>query len=159
MTVRRPPQLEPLGDRILPSAAVPTAPHPLAGRGEGAYAADAVQSGAGTAYRLDGAADLKGLGPATITGVVNAVGFIQQGHAGGTLTFATARGSVTVELAGPEQPAFAPLPHAFAYRVVGGGGAFARLADHGVLYLALGPAAGGAGQGPHGSFALALDEP
>jgi hypothetical protein len=163
--------LEPLGDRVLPSATalpMPAAPltavlataqpalHLLQGHGRGSYTADAVQSGAGAAYRLQGTADLAGLGRVTVSGLVHAVGFIQHGHAGGELTFTNGRGSVTVELLGAEQPAFSPLPGAFHYRVVAGTGAYKDLTGEGTLQLALHPGAAGTGGTPHGTFALTI---
>jgi hypothetical protein len=164
-------ELEPLGDRVLPSAALPlplpaapltaalatTQPplHLLQGHGRGSYTADAVQSGAGAEYRLQGSADLAGLGRVAVRGSIRAVGFIQHGHAGGELTFTNARGSVTVELVGAEQPAFSPLPQSFHYQVVAGTGAYKGLAAQGALQLAL-HAAPGVGGAPHGTFSLTV---
>jgi hypothetical protein len=160
-------QVEELGARLLPGVAplaLPGAPvaaiHPpqqpehfqLAGHGGGDYTAVSSRLDPGTTYRLQGSADLAGLGPVTVAGSVSAVGFVQHGHAAGSLTFANARGSVTVQLQGPEQPGFSPLPQAFAYRVVGGTGAFQRLTSQGTLQLALraGPVA------QHGTFTLSF---
>src|SRR5262245_42471800 len=162
--------LEELGSRILPSATplpAPPAPaqalagldfHPgLHGQGRGAYQTDAVVSGAGRVYRLRGAADLAGLGHFALSGSVHAVGFIAQGHAGGTLTFRNARGTVTLALEGPEQPAFSPLPQTFSYRITGATGGYAGLSGSGQLSLALAGASTGGVQDPtHGSFTLAL---
>jgi hypothetical protein len=163
-------ELEPLGERVLPSAALtmpdapltaalaPTQPalHLLEGHGQGSYTGDAVQAGAGAEYRLQGTADLAGLGRVAVSGSVRAVGFIQHGHAGGDLTFTNGRGSVTVELLGAEQPAFSPLPQAFHYRVVAGTGAYKDLAGQGTLQLALHAGAPGVGGAPHGTFSLTI---
>src|SRR5262249_15189432 len=103
--------LEELGSRILPSASpLPAPPAPAQalaaldahpgpqGHGQGTYQTDAVISGAGRDYRLNGAADLAGLGHFAVSGGAHAVGFIQRGHAGGELTFRNDRGSVTLAL-------------------------------------------------------------
>jgi len=165
MARRRPPlRLEELGARVAPSATpllppaaaeaaalvsgMAPAPH---GHGSGSYSDDPVQSGAGIDYHLQGEAHLHGLGHFTVRGSVRAVGFVRHGHAGGTLTFTDARGAVTVELQGPDQPAFAALPQRFGYRVVAATGAYAGLSGQGELSLVLRAASDG-----HGTFALDL---
>ena len=165
-------ELEPLGDRVLPSTTalpLPTGPlmaslapaqpalHLLEGHGRGSYTADAIIPDAGAEYRLQGFADLAGLGRVALSGSVHAVGFLQRGHAGGDLTFTNARGSVTVELLGPEQPAFSPLPEAFRYKVVAATGAYKGLAAQGTLQLALHAGAPGmVGGARHGTFSLTI---
>jgi hypothetical protein len=145
-------QVEELDARILPSTAafpLPVPPaaaaltahpprhHALAGHGQGRYTRELVPADFGGVFDLQGAADMAGLGRVTATGRVNSVGFVPSGRAGGTLTFANARGSVTVQLRGPEQRGFSPLPQQFHYQVVSGAGAFRHLADQGTLQLAL----------------------
>jgi hypothetical protein len=168
-------EVEPLGDRILPSASplsVPAAPlaaalaaqqppvHILTGHGQGTYTADQIMSGAGAQYRLQGTANLAGLGRVTVSGSVSGVGFIQHGHAGGTLTFSNARGSVTLQLQGPDQPGFSALPQGFHYRVVGATGAYKGLAAQGSLQLVLHasplPMPGAGMVTPHGTFTLTI---
>lgn len=171
MASRRPPlHLEELGARILPSATLVDPPpaatalaspscvavHILDGHGHGRYTSDAVQSGAGIEYRLSGHADLAGLGQVKMTGSVHSVGFIQKGRAGGTLTFTNTHGSVTVELQGPEQAGFSPLPERFRYHVVGGSGAYAHLSDSGTLALSQHALPTGDRQGAHGTFTLSI---
>jgi hypothetical protein len=165
-------RLEELGARVLPSATplapapptnaalvyhtMPATHHPLAGHGHGNYSADAIQSGAGITYNLQGTANLADLGHVSIKGWVHSVGFIQNGHAGGQLTFSNGKGSVTVELTGPAQPAFSALPQKFDYRVVADTGTYAHLSDHGTLTLVLTAAPIRSGGGPQGSFTLTL---
>jgi hypothetical protein len=144
------PQVEELGQRVLPSAvalmppkaapalAAPLPPqlkHPLSGRGSGVFSTDLIPSEAGTVFHLRGSATLAGMGPVEVLGSVTSVGFIQTGRASGMLTLFGNGGSVTVELQGPVQPAFSPLPHYFHYHVTGGIGAFQHLADSGTLRL------------------------
>jgi hypothetical protein len=160
-------EVEQLGDRVLPStaalplpvppaAAAVTAHHALAGHGQGTYTGDQVVCGAGQQYHLQGSANLAGLGRVNVGGSVHGVGFIQNGNAGGTLTFTNARGSVTVQLQGPEQPGFSPLPEEFHYRVVGSTGAYKGLAAQGSLQLVLHASPGAGAVAPHGTFALTI---
>lgn len=156
-------QVEELSARTLPSVSslAPTALttfHPghhqtLDGEGFGIYTTDLIQSGAGKAYHLQGFANLDGLGRVAVSGDVHAVGFIQNGHAGGELTFTNQRGSVTIELEGPAQPGFSPLPKSFTYHVASTTGAFRNLSDHGTLQLNVSAVIAGNGH-PHGFFTL-----
>ncbi len=135
------------------------APHALAGSGSGSYAvypllaaADPLPGSAaplhvivgnvGERYDVTGTANLARLGAVTVTGSVYGLGFIATGHATGTLTFSNSHGSVTVDLTGPSQPGFSPLPTQFQYTVVSGAGAYQQVHDQGTLSLVLQPAAG-----------------
>jgi hypothetical protein len=152
MSIRCRLQIEELGQRILPSAtpgllplpaftSVLAAPHAhaLAGQGSGTYIGGSMVVDAGESAMLNGSAYLARLGHVTVTGTVAGLGFIVSGHAWGTLTFANARGSVTVALEGPLQSGFSPLPEQFSYTVVSGTGAYQHLHDHGSLKLVLHP--------------------
>jgi hypothetical protein len=115
----------------------------------------------GVNYSFTGAADLARLGHVTVSGSALSLGNIQTGHASGTLVFTNAHGSVTVELTGPSQPGFAPLPTQFAYTVVSGTGAYQHLQDHGSLTLILAPQAvtplpGALPAGFQGTFTLTI---
>jgi hypothetical protein len=166
--------LERLGSRILPSAS-PVAAHsapvflgppvvqpnpPLSGHGHGSYFYDAVESGAGIEYRMSGTAALPGMGTVGVRGSVHSVGFIQKGHAGGELTFGGPHGSITLELTGPTQAGFSPLPTSFTVRVVAETGAYAGRHWHqGRLTLNVIPAPTAVGVPPRGVFTLALNLP
>jgi hypothetical protein len=167
----RPLRLEELGARVLPSAVPllpvphasdalvshtmpPTLLHPLAGHGSGSYSVGRIIPDLGTTFNLKGTADLAALGHVSVTGSVHSLGFIATGHAGGELTFSNGKGTVTVELTGPQQGGFSALPQKFAYRVVSGTGAYAHLSDHGSLTLVLTPAPVGGLGGLHGTFTL-----
>jgi hypothetical protein len=162
------PQVEELGQRVLPSAIVGTPPeaapalaaplppqlkHPLAGRGSGAFSTDLIPVDGGQVYHLHGSANLAGLGSVLVYGTVGGVGFTQTGRAGGTLTFFANGGSVTVQLLGPVQTAFSPLPQYFHYQITGGTGAFQHLADSGTLRLDFHALPTGS-LGAHGTFYL-----
>jgi hypothetical protein len=175
MNSRRRLEVEQLGERVLPSAALalpaiqsPPAlgaaqEHALTGQGHGTYAGASLIVDAGIRYSLNGVADLSALGHVTVTGSVNGVGFIAQGRATGTLTFANASGNVTVSLEGPLQAGFRPLPKQFTYAVIAATGAYGQLHDQGSLLLAFHPDMATAiplGMFPtaHGTFTLALNQ-
>jgi hypothetical protein len=155
MTMRRSLlRVEELGQRVLPSASplsafgtVPfmrplvhqqSSPQPasvLHGSGIAVYTTSQQIPDTGTAYHLQGVGSFGAVGFVTITGDLHSVGFIMQGHATGTLTFSNAKGSVTLDLTGPAQSAFAPLPQRFQYQIVGGTGAYAHLHAQGTVQL------------------------
>ncbi|CAN5377385.1 hypothetical protein BH11PLA2_BH11PLA2_50820 [soil metagenome] len=123
--------VEELGTRIAPSANV-TAPSPalappivrhnhaaVEGIGSGTFTKTSTPADTGTHYQLSGHANAADLGPVTVSGSLNAVGFIASGRAHGMLTFTNARGSVTFELTGlNEQPGNSTLPKYFRYTIV-----------------------------------------
>ena len=109
--------------------------HALAGRGHGRYTHAQVQVHVGMDYNLNGSAFLKSMGWVNIQGDVHPTGSVQHGHTMGTLIFTNQHGSVTLEMEGPMQPAFAPPPQLFDYHVLQGTGAYEHLADHGTLHL------------------------
>jgi hypothetical protein len=143
-------RVEELGQRVLPSAS-PLAFHPIApfarphhvapadatlhGSGIALYTSRVQVPDTGTTYQLQGVGSFGGVGVVAITGELHGVGFILQGHATGTLTFTNARGSVTLDLTGPTQSSFAPVPQQFQYQVVAGTGAYANLHASGTLQL------------------------
>jgi hypothetical protein len=108
------------------------------GQGSGTYT-NGFEFDAGVPYHLTGSGQFVGLIGAKIAGSLYSVGFIRTGHAVGELTFSNAKGSVTIELVGPEQPGFSPLPSKFSYTVEKGTGAYARLTGSGSLTLELSP--------------------
>ncbi|HEX5270314.1 MAG TPA: hypothetical protein VFW33_07505, partial [Gemmataceae bacterium] len=74
---------------------------PLSGTGTGKYLRAPVRYGVGATYLIFGTANLSGLGPVTVTGSVQLPFFQKTGAVTGTLTFASSRGTVTVQLTGP----------------------------------------------------------
>jgi hypothetical protein len=109
--------------------------HPLHGAGIAVYTTTLQVPDVGLPYHLQGAGNFGVLGLVTVTGNIKSAGFIMQGHATGTLTFANAQGSITLQLTGAEQDGPAPLPQQFSYQITSGTGAYANLHDQGTLTL------------------------
>ena len=171
--------VEELGSRVLPSASpftlygvAPATMHviqnehtlvkeygqlaeqSLHGMGFGSYANNFNVPDTGASYHLNGLGVFSKLGFATVSGDIHGVGFIQHGHATGTLTLTNAHGSVTIELTGPVQDGFSPLPYKFQYQVTGGTGAYQNFHDTGTLQLQLIGSTGPPGSPGHGVFTL-----
>jgi hypothetical protein len=83
---------------------------------------------AGAFYSLTGFGTLaKQEGPVSLTGSLQAVGLIPRGNATGELALTGAKGSVTLDLKGPTQGMFAPLPQQLSFVVHSGTGVFSHL--------------------------------
>ena len=133
--------------RALPSLApgltvppmVPVPPielaHPAHGHVNGSYSSAIHGIDAGVTYTFNGTGHITRLGNVTATGTINGVGDALQGHANGTLTFTSAKGSITIEVTGPAQKMFSPLPQHFHYQVVSGTGVDADIRGTGRLSL------------------------
>ncbi len=170
-TRQRPLMLEELGARVLLSATplpstVPLAAtalhatqqpplHVLSGQGEGTFSAQTTHPDVGAEYRFSGEGYFAGLGQVDIRGTVNAAGFLAHGHATGTLTLTNELVSVTLTLAGPDQPGFSNLAERFSYRAVGRTGA-GHLSNQGTLFLRLASEPAGDMDGPDGAFVLTV---
>ena len=123
----------------------------LGGTVTGTYAA-AAHPDRGTTYDLNGSGTLNLLGQVTAQGTLQSLGFIAAGHAGGTVTVKAGKDTITLQLTGPNQKGFAPLPKHFRYKVTGASGQFASLmGQHGTADLTLTPPSGATG-----SFTLTL---
>jgi hypothetical protein len=96
----------------------------LKGSTRGTYAFESPVPDVGTAYNINTAGKLAGLGHATVSGSLNSIGFIAQGRAGGTLLVTAAGGTLTLKLTGPVQPGFSSLPSTFSYVITKGTGKF-----------------------------------
>jgi hypothetical protein len=139
--------VEELGDRVVPSAAPAVDPvmthpiviaqsvHPLTGRGAGDYHSHRGNPDTGVTHKVNGGANLQGMGKVTLTGEIHAPGFIHSTTFTGTMTFKTARGKVTVELASFRPAGPAGLPVWYRYHVTQATGAFKGMHDSGSLRL------------------------
>jgi hypothetical protein len=126
------------------------------GHGSGSYTTSAIFSSAPHGYQLTGIGTFLNLGTMEITGSVGTVGGFATGEARGELTFTNAKGSVTIQLIGPEQRGFSALPSTFEYSVKKATGAYAGLTGFGSLTLKLGPASGH-GLKLSGDFSLTIN--
>jgi hypothetical protein len=115
-----------------------------------------VELDAGVQYQVTGVGQFFGLKDAQIAGSLYSVGFIRSGHARGELTFSNAKGSVTIDLMGPQQPGFSPLPDTFRFTLKKGTGAYAHITGHGSLSLKLSPTTD-QGLPSGGEFTLTID--
>jgi hypothetical protein len=113
--------------------------HALTGQGHGIFALGLPVTDIGGVYSLTGSGNLGRLGAVTITGTVSGVGNILHGRARGTLTLSNANGSVTLDLLGPVQSSFSPLPGIFQYRIISATGQYVALRDRGMIQLNLQP--------------------
>jgi hypothetical protein len=124
----------------------------LHGHLHGSYTIVPSNPDTGTQYDLSGSGYIHGLGQVTATAELRSVGFIGNGHATGTLTLQTANGTVTLQLVGPSQPGFAPLPNHFHYTIVSATGADTGMHGSGTIDLQLQPNSSGTG----GTFTMNL---
>jgi hypothetical protein len=124
----------------------------LHGHLHGSYTILFVPSDTGPQYDLNGSGYIHGLGQVTATAELRSVGFIRNGHATGTLTLQNANGTVTLQLVGPSQPAFASLPKHFYYTIVSATGAYTGMHGSGTIDLHLQPNSSGTG----GTFTMNL---
>jgi hypothetical protein len=170
MTPRRQPlRVELLGDRILPSgssvtpsalgsaAKTATAPHhPLQGTGTAAYHEPRITVDTGMSLSLLGHGRLGDLGTFQVSGSINGVGLINKGRATGELVLKNSHGTITVNVHGPVQPSFAPIPRALVYVIAKGTGDFQHLAGYGSLNVTLIPATVGHNEAPRGTINLSF---
>jgi|GEM_PF-5070189 len=114
----------------------------LVGTGTGTYTVDEVHAliaDAGIKYNLQGTATLAQIGETTFTGSATSLGFAPKGNATGQLILTNAKGSLSLNLKGPEQLGGAALPKKFEYTVTSATGDFSTLMPKGQFILILKP--------------------
>ena len=109
--------------------------HPAHGHLTGQYSSTMQGVDAGLQYTFNGTGHITRLGNVTATGTIEGVGDALKAHANGALTFTSARGSITIEVTGPAQSMFSPLPQHFHYQVVSATGVDAHVRGTGTLSL------------------------
>ena len=96
--------------------------HHLAGSASGTWTAQLGNPDVGVTQYLVGNGKLKGLGDVQVQGSLHLTGFIQFGHADGTLALTNSHESVTLALTGPTQPGFSGPPQSFMFTIASGNG-------------------------------------
>jgi hypothetical protein len=112
----------------------------LTGTARGTYHVSIANPDTGKDYTFLGSGQIAPLGTATLNGAIQSPGFIAIGHSTGSLVLSTPKGSVTLNLTGPPQKGFTPVPDVFNFTITKATGTFK--GDHGTGYidLVLGPA-------------------
>ena len=148
------PRVEELESRTLPSttALAPPALAPALAAGPHRHAEPALDGDVsghysvpegsspdlGQTYTLkDGSGTVGRLGHVTVKGSLQSTGFMVSGRATGSLTLTGAHGSVTLDLLGPLQQGFAPLPGRFSFTVKSGTRAYAHFHATGTVTVHL----------------------
>jgi hypothetical protein len=150
-TVPQPGRHSVLGATLVARAA--TLAPTLGGTLTGTYTTAHGNPDIGTQYGLTGSGTLNLVGQVTAKGTLQSLGNLASGHAGGAVTLTVAKDTITLQLTGPKQKGFAPLPTHFTYKVTVASGQFASLKGHGgTADLTLGAAWGTT----PGSFSLAI---
>jgi hypothetical protein len=111
----------------------------LRGTTRGDYTSEARIPDVGTSYTVFSMGRLARFGPAVVTGNLHSLGFISSGHAPGTLRVVLARGTLTLNLTGPTQPGFSPLPSQFSFVITSGTGRFHNAVGSGTVDVTLKP--------------------
>jgi hypothetical protein len=117
----------------------------------GSYSKHDSNPDAGADYPFFGHGTVSPIGKADVTGNAHQLGFIAKGRAEGLLVVSTPHGSLTLELEGPKQKGFSPLPDHFTFKISDASGSLAHDRGHGKVVLVLDPASSGA---DHGTFTM-----
>jgi hypothetical protein len=113
----------------------PSTHHHLAGSASGTWTAQPGIPDVGASQNLVGEGKLKGLGDVQVQGSLHLTGFIQSGHAEGTLVLTNPNGSVTLALTGPTQPGFSGPPPSFTFTIASGTGRYQSWQGSGKLHF------------------------
>jgi hypothetical protein len=109
----------------------------LSGTVQGGYIAGGVIPDIGKSYQFGVAGRISPLGQVGDSGQIHTTGFIASGTATGTMTINAPRGAIALQLTGPSQPGFAPLPSTMSYTITGGKGAYRNAAGSGTIDIML----------------------
>jgi hypothetical protein len=117
---------------------------PLNGTLQGSYTSPFGLPDTGKTFNLNGSGQVSPLGQVSVTGSLQAPGFILSAHASGTLTLQDAAGTITLKVSGKSATSNGQLPGAFTYTTQSGTGAYAHWSDDGTLAISLNPSSAGA---------------
>ncbi len=107
------PALAPIAKRQVPAIV-------LSGTLHGAYVFNHLNPDTGGTYQFGVEGKMASLGETGDSGRIQTTGFIASGRATGTLTIAAPKGSLKLQLTGPPQGGFAPLPPTMSYTITSG---------------------------------------
>ncbi len=125
-----------------PAAAAPVEPpllnqiHHVFGTVQGTYSTPSffgIDSGVTNTFQ--GLGNLPLFGQVQFQGTLQGPGNIAFGQANGEITLSNSQGTLSLELVGPIQKSFAPLPQDFQFSVVSGTGAFSSFQMTGTIHL------------------------
>jgi hypothetical protein len=85
-------------------------------------------------WTLAGQGALAGEGDVSVSGWLRSTGFVEHGHATGRLVLDGPHGSAVLDVWGPRQPGFAPLPGQFQFIVRSSTGDLADLHARGIIF-------------------------
>jgi hypothetical protein len=109
---------------IVSASRHPLTHHRLVGSGSGTWTAQPGNPDVGATQNLVGNGKLKQIGNVQVQGSLHLTGFIQAGHATGTLALTNSHGSLTLALTGPTQPGFSGPPQSFTFTITLGTGRY-----------------------------------
>ena len=139
-----------------PALIAPMNSHPLYGSGSGSYTQPLVVD-AGISRQLNGRVSLQGFGTFNMSGWVQGTGMIQSGRATGHLVLSNPYGTLTLELHGPIQNGFSPVPSELVYSISGGTGSFSGVKGYGVVQTSFTLAPVAVGMQMIGHFRIAFN--
>jgi hypothetical protein len=91
----------------------------------------------GSTYRIGAAGRLSPVGQTGDTAVIQTTGFIATGMATGSMSVAAPRGTLKLNLTGPVQKGFSPLPSSFTYTITGGTRVYRTATGSGTIAVSL----------------------
>ncbi|GAC1449035.1 MAG: hypothetical protein NVSMB9_32740 [Isosphaeraceae bacterium] len=112
----------------------------LVATARGFYSSERKNPDTGTSYGLFAFGRAVGFGPLFIGGNLRTPGFIQQGHVTGTIHVSSFRGTVDLDVTGPQVPGFSQLPSTLTFKASHGTGRFVGASGTGTIDVTLRPA-------------------
>jgi hypothetical protein len=109
----------------------------LSGTVRGGYIVSSVIPDVGKSYQFGVAGRISPLGQTGDNGQIHTTGFIASGIASGTMTIGAPHGTIKLQLTGPPQPGFTPLPSTMSYTINGGTGAYTKATGSGTIDITL----------------------
>ena len=120
----------------------PTTSHAihLTGTAKGNYDVYTPNPDVGKDFTFSGSGAITPLGQVHLTGHIHSPGFIANGHSTGLLVLSNPKGSVTLQVTGPNQTGSTPVPDVFSFKITSASGKFKGDTGTGYIDLQLSPA-------------------